>query len=116
MELLTLPSGDERRMPPDGDGLSPKEIKLMRDWITEGAGLEKKSTTKPSGLTPKKTPDKPEAPAPEQWTSADGKVITAVFVAVEGGVVVLKMNGKPYRVPLEKLSEASRKQAVERKP
>jgi hypothetical protein len=30
--------------------------------------------------------------------------------------VVLKMNGKPYRVPLEKLSEASRKQAVERKP
>ena len=116
MELLTLPAGDKRRMPPDGDGLSPKEIKLMRDWITEGAGLEKKSSTKPSGLTPKKVPDKPEAPAPEQWTSADGKVITAVFVAVEGGVVVLKMNGKPYRVPLEKLSEASRKQAVERKP
>ncbi len=118
MRLLTAPPGDKRRMPPDGDGLSDKEIKLVREWIKEGANLEKKSTTKPSGLPPKKDPGKQEeaAAAPEKWISADGKVITAVFVAVEGEVVVLKMNGKPYRVPLEKLSEASRKQATERKP
>lgn len=119
MELLTLPEGDKRRMPPKGDGLSEKEIKLMKEWIKEGASLEKKSATKPSGLAPKKETEKPGAPAPaaapEKWTSTDGKVITAVFVAVEGEVVVLKMNGKPYRVPLEKLSEASRKQATERK-
>lgn len=121
LELLTLPAGDKRRMPPKGEGLSPKELKLMNEWILEGASLEKKSATKPSALTPKKDPDKPAAPdhAPaavaESWTSADGKVITATFVAVEGETVVLKMNGKPYRVPLAKLSEASRKQAVERK-
>ncbi len=115
LELLTLPPGDKRRMPPKGDGLSDKEVKLVRDWIAEGASLEKKAPVKPSGLAPKKGPDKPAQAIAEKWTSADGKVINAVFVALEGEVVVLKMNGKPYRVPLEKLSEASRKQAVERK-
>ena len=115
MELLTLPAGDKRRMPPKGEGLSEKEIKLIGEWIREGASLEKKAAVKPSGLAPKKEPDQPIPAAVEKWTSVDGKVITAVFVAVEGEVVVLKMNGKPYRVPLEKLSEASRKQATERK-
>ena len=118
LRLFIAPAGDKRRMPPKGDGLSGKEIKLVTEWIKEGASLEKKAAVKPSSLTPKKDPDKPVEPAPvaEKWTSADGKIITAVFVAVEGDVVVLKMNGKPYRVPLEKLSEASRKQAVERIP
>jgi hypothetical protein len=115
MELLTLPEGDKRHMPPKST-LSPKEIKLMREWIAEGASLEKQAAVKPSGLAPKTAPDKPAEAPPEKWTSADGKVITATFVAVEGEVVVLKMNGKPYRVPFEKLSEASRKQATERKP
>ncbi len=120
LRLLTAPPGDDRRMPPKGDGLSEKEIKLVTEWIKEGAKLEKQTAGKPSGLTPKKDPEKPAAETPppavaEQWTSADGKVITASFVAVEGAVVVLKMNGKPYRVPLAKLSEASRKQATERK-
>ena len=115
MELLTLPEGDKRHMPPKAS-LSAKEIKLMREWITEGASLDKKAAVKPSGLVPKTVPDKPAEAPPEKWTSADGKVITAVFVAVEGGMVVLKMHGKPYRVPLDKLSGASRKQAMERKP
>jgi Planctomycete cytochrome C len=115
MELITLPEGDKRHMPPKGS-LTVKEVKLMRDWIAEGASLEKKSTAKPSALPPKPAPEKPVEPAPEQWISTDGKAITAVFVSLEGEVVVLKMNGKPYRVPLEKLSEASRKQATQRKP
>lgn len=129
MELLTLPVGDKRRMPPKGDGLTDKEVKLMREWIKDGAPLTKKAATKTSGLTPKKDPkepekpDKPEkpakppeAPAPEtgvaeKWTSVDGKVISAVFVRVEGDAVLLRMNGMPYRVPLNKLAEESRKRA-----
>ena len=119
LRLLTAPAGDDRRMPPKGNGLTDKEMKLMTEWIKEGASLEKKATVKPSGLNPKKNPDKTAESAPaavaEGWTSVDGKIITAVFIAVEGDVVVLKMNGRPHRVPLEKLSEASRKQATERK-
>ncbi len=108
MELLTLPEGDKRHMPPKGS-LSAKEIKVMREWIAEGASLEKKASGKPSGLVPQV-----KVAAVEGWTSLDGKVISAAFVSLEGGVVVLRMNGKPYRVPMEKLSEASRKQAEER--
>jgi len=113
MELLTLPEGDKRHMPPKGS-LSAKEIKLIRTWIEEGAELEKKTAAKPSSLPEKPKPEPAPEAAPEQWISTDGKAITAVFVSVEGGIVVLKMNGKPWRVPLTKLSEASRKQALER--
>ena len=116
MELLTLPAGDKRRMPPKGDGLSEKEIKQIGAWIKAGASLEKQAAGKPSSLAPKTLPDKLPPPVAENWTSTDGKMIPAVFVAVEGEVVVLKMQGKTYRVPLEKLSAASRKQATERKP
>lgn len=131
MELLTAPAGDKRRMPPKGDGLSAKELKLMREWIKEGALLEKGPAAKPGGLLPPKTDPKPgpspkplvpgAPPAPvagpvEKWTSVDGKVIEASFVSVEGDVVVLKMTGRaqPYRVPLNKLDDESRKKALAR--
>jgi hypothetical protein len=114
MELITLPEGDKRHMPPGGS-LSTKQIKSIREWIQQGALLDKKSAAKPSGLPIKPAPKAPE-PAPESWISSDGKAITAVFVSLEGEIVVLKMNGKPYRVPLAKLSEASRLQATQRKP
>ena len=108
MELLTLPEGDKRHMPPKGS-LSAKEIKAMREWIAEGALWEKQASAKPSGLAPSV-----KVAAVEAWTSLEGKVISAAFEKLEGGVVVLRMNGKPYRVPLDKLSEASRKQAAAR--
>lgn len=135
MDLLTAPDGDKRRMPPNGDGLSPRELKLMREWIKDGAVLEKAATTKPGGLLPVKPkpdpkpapdgpPGKPPAPgvpaspaAPagpmEKWTSADGKVIDAAFVTLEGETVILKMAGRaqPYRVPLNKLDADSQKKA-----
>lgn len=140
MDLLTAPDGDKRRMPPKGEGLSPKELKLMREWIKDGAVLEKATTTKPGSLQPVKpkpdpkpapdsppskpaTPGAPPAPAPatpagpmEKWTSADGKVIDAAFVALEGETVVLKMadRAQPYRVPLSKLDADSQKKAKTR--
>ncbi|WP_145281902.1 hypothetical protein [Pirellulimonas nuda] len=52
----------------------------------------------------------PEAAAdagpPRQWTSNDGKTITARFGGVEGGKVVLLMDGKEFRVPEDRLSAA----------
>ncbi|MDB6135443.1 MAG: Planctomycete cytochrome [Verrucomicrobiales bacterium] len=124
MELLTAAAGDKRRMPPKGEGLTPKELKLMREWIREGALLEKGPSSKPGGLPPPKPaenkpgPSKPNAPAtpPEKWTSTTGEVIEAGFVAMEGETVVLKMTNRsqPYRVPLSRLNEESRKRALER--
>ncbi|MES2708147.1 MAG: c-type cytochrome domain-containing protein [Verrucomicrobiota bacterium] len=128
MELLTAPDGDKRRMPPKGDGLSAKELKLIREWIQEGALLEKAAPSKPGGLPPKTGPKPappkpaaPPAPAPaagplEKWTSTDGRVIEAGFIALEGETVVLKMKDRvqPYRVPLDKLSDESRKKALAR--
>ncbi|RYD36619.1 MAG: hypothetical protein EOP86_05505 [Verrucomicrobiaceae bacterium] len=124
MELLTAPAGDKRRMPPKGEGLTPKELKLMREWIREGALLEKGPSAKPGGLPPlkpaenKPVPSKPNAPAapPEKWTSTTGEVVEAGFVAMEGETVVLKManRSQPYRVPLTRLNEESRKRALER--
>lgn len=138
MDLLTAPDGDKRRMPPKGEGLTPKELKLMREWIKDGAVLEKAASTKPGGLLPVKPkpdpkpspdtpPSKPGAPAApanptipagpmEKWTSADGKVIDASFVALEGETVVLKMadRSQPYRVPLNKLDAESQKKAKAR--
>jgi hypothetical protein len=45
--------------------------------------------------------------AADQWTSADGKTITADFVRMDGSNVVLNMKGKEYSIPIEKLNEKS---------
>jgi hypothetical protein len=42
-----------------------------------------------------------------KWTSADGRVIEAVFVGLDGGIVKIKgRNGAVFEVPLSRLSEA----------
>ena len=40
MELINLPPGDPDIMPKDGEPLSPEEIKLLADWIDQGASWE----------------------------------------------------------------------------
>lgn len=104
LELVSLPEGAKRRMPPDGPGLTPRELKLMREWIASGALLDKKSTAgdKPSGLAPK-----PALRPARKWTSAEDVTIEASFVALEGDTVHLLKNGKPYKVPLSRLSKES---------
>lgn len=37
LKYVTLPKGDEHRMPPKGDGLSAREIAILKKWISEGA-------------------------------------------------------------------------------
>ena len=49
---------------------------------------------------------------PQRWVNHEGKIITATFVRIEGTGVVLKLaNGRQVPYPLEKLDEASEKQA-----
>lgn len=47
------------------------------------------------------------------WTSKDGKKIDAEFISLEGTMVSLKMRGKIYKLPLEKLSAEDQAFAAE---
>lgn len=50
-EVVTLPSDDDLHMPPKGDPLTPEQIKLLKQWIDEGAdfgGWEGSSEGKPA--------------------------------------------------------------------
>jgi hypothetical protein len=102
-----LPADDEDAMPPKGKGtpLTPAEIGLLKQWITEGANFEA------GGAAP--------APAPAaaaggamSWTNTGGKALQAEFDRLEGDAVVLKMaDGQYYKVPLASLSPESQAQA-----
>ena len=111
--LLDLVTRAKDRMPPGNkEGLTPKEVKLLREWIEEGASLDgSPPATKPgSGLAPR-TPDMPPAPL-QDWTSAEGKTIKARYIRMSGDAVIIKTaENKSYKVPLAKLNSASQEQA-----
>jgi hypothetical protein len=105
---------DKDRMPPGGkEPLNAKEVKLLRQWIEEGASLDGKGGTpaKPSsGLKPRE-PEAPPAPL-QDWTSTDGKTIKARYIRMSGDAVVIKTaDNKSWKVPLSKLNPASQEQA-----
>ena len=110
--LLELVTREKDRMPPSGkEGLNPKEIKLLREWITEGASLDGSQPLAKSGGLPPRAPQAPPAPL-QDWTSTEGKTIKARFVALSGEAVVIKTaENKSWKVPLAKLSAASQDQA-----
>jgi mono/diheme cytochrome c family protein len=102
----TLPDDDEDVMPPKGKNrLSPAEIKLLETWITEGASLTA------GGAAPAAAA--PAMGGAQKWTSADGKIIEATFVRLEGENVVLTVTatGTTHAVPLSRLSPESQTQA-----
>jgi len=113
--LLDIVTREKDRMPPGGkERLSGKEVKLLREWIKEGASLDGSKggggTKPPSGLPPRAA-EGPPAPI-QDWTSTDGKTIKARYVHMSGDAVVIKMaDGKSYKVPLSKLNAASQDQA-----
>ena len=50
-EVVTLPADDDMHMPPKGDPLTPEQIKLLKQWIDEGAdfgGWEGSTEGKPA--------------------------------------------------------------------
>jgi hypothetical protein len=110
LDLVTR--SDKNRMPPGGkEGLTPKEVKLLREWIQAGAALDENSKPKSSsGLAPR-APEGPPQPL-QDWTNTEGKTIKARFVRLSGEAVVIKTaEGKSYKVPLANLSAASQQLA-----
>jgi len=99
-EACSLPDDDDAVMPPKGKNrLTTDELKLLETWITEGANI--------GGGAP--APATATAGGPQKWTSADGKIIEATFVRLEGENVVLTVTatGTTHAVPLTRLSPES---------
>ena len=110
LEFVSDPDSDDT-MPPSGKGerLTADEIAKVRQWLAEGAVMDK-------------TKVKPPTPIAErpilQWTNFEGKSIPAKYVKLtktkDGEAVVLMLkNGSTTTYPLAKLSEESQKQAQE---
>ena len=112
---FSLPSDDDDHMPPAKEKqLKPADVALIKAWITEGAKFEG------GGAAPAAAPaaamnEAPAAAAPaaaQTWTSADGKIIKATMLRLEGENVVLQReDGQCFAVPLVKLSPESQAMA-----
>ena len=127
MLFITLyrPADDEDAMPPKGKGerLTKEEVKLVQQWITEGAPIngdrgkrgkmpEEAGEKKSSGLS-----GTVPAPKEQDWTNREGKTIRATALRVEGDVVLLRMkNGAVFRYPIKNLSDESRAKLPAGKP
>ncbi|MDA7922395.1 hypothetical protein N9B73_11615 [Verrucomicrobiales bacterium] len=111
---LYRPEGHEDAMPPEGKGerLTPEEVKMVQDWITEGAPIlgergEKGEMTAATEAADEK-PMMAESPKPQNWTNQAGKTIVATLLKVDGDVALLRMaNGKVFKVPVASLSAES---------
>ena len=105
--IVVADANHEAHMPPKGE-LSSREIEKLRDWITEGAALDKDA--------PKvAVAEKKELPPILSWTNFEGKTIKAGFVRLDGASVILRMpaNGQEVPYPLDKLDAASQTLAKE---
>jgi hypothetical protein len=110
--FLDLVTREKDRMPPGGkERLTVKEVKLLREWIEEGASLDGKAAARPPGGLPPRQPEKIQPL--QDWTNLQGKTIKAWFVRMSGedSVVIKTKDGKTYKVPLASLTEASQAQA-----
>lgn len=98
----------EAHMPPK-DNLSDREIEKLREWITEGAMLDK------DGPKPEMAAVKKSLPPILPWTNFEGKTIKAGFVKLEGDMVYLRLpaNAQEVPYPMSKLDAASQQLARE---
>jgi hypothetical protein len=129
------PSDDDDVMPPKGKGerLNLAEIKLVMQWIADGAPVA--GERGPRGAMPERIEDlfldlppemaaklakelevKPEAekPAPVEadWTNREGRSIRATLLRVEKAEAVFRMpDGREIRYPLANLADESRARA-----
>jgi hypothetical protein len=110
---LISPEDDSAHMPPEKT-LTDAQIKVIREWIQAGALLPGQSAV---AKAPTRAGATAMAPAPpvaivQSWTNAEGKVIQATKLRLEGENVVLQLaNGQVYNYPLSKLSPESQAQA-----
>lgn len=102
--LLYIVSDSEAKnhMPPKSD-LARGDIDKLRQWIAEGATLDKDAP---------KMVAKKQLPIFLTWVNMEGKKIRAGYGGMEGDSVVLKMpSGERIPYPLAKLSRESQEQA-----
>jgi hypothetical protein len=111
--VLSRPASDGDAMPPKGkgDSLTESELKLVQDWITDGASLERGRSvaTGDSGPDSGSALDHMTSGLTESrdWTNRDGKTITAALVETDSDIAVLRIDGgREYRYPIENLSDA----------
>ncbi len=110
-QTLIKPEDDDGHMPPN-KSLDAGDIAKFKQWIMEGASLDGGKKPTAGGSTAGAPGGLPARPAMQSWTSADGRVIQAAMLRVEGENVILQMaNGQTYPVPMSKLSAASQELA-----
>lgn len=111
--LVFIKTGQGRERHPDGmpparrgEPLSEGELKLVAQWIAEGARVGN-----PGGAGEGKMAAKDEGKI-RDWTNLGGQTIKAAFVRLQGETVVLKLeSGEETVYPMGKLSVESRQQA-----
>ena len=104
-KIIRLINGvDGDRMPLKGRALGEEEIAIITAWVKEGARLGKGTSYAEQNK---------KALATGRWTNTAGVEIKADLLGVEDGQALLRMKGKVHRVPLDKLSEESRKRIAE---
>jgi cytochrome c5 len=109
-ELYTslLPGADEA-MPPKGKApkVSDSDIAKIKEWILAGAPLEGSGGSATADAGGSAFPAR-QAPLTDEFTNAEGVVITATLLRVDGETAILRMaGGKIYNYPIAKLSAES---------
>lgn len=84
-EVITLPRDDDHAMPPKGDGLNEREIKVIGDWITEGARFDGSGgVTRPRPTTTTPAPEESAASKDStRETAAEPPAVTKALKALE---------------------------------
>ncbi len=118
LDLMKLPANDSDAMPPKGERMPEKDLKIIEQWVMEGATIagmtrnldgEEVAMVETSGDGKKASPAGAKStPEFRAWTNTEGRQIEARFVKLEGETVTLVMkNGTSYPYPLSKLSAES---------
>ena len=108
---VVAPDDDDDVMPPKGKGtkMTPAEVSLLKQWISEGASFDA-GGAKPAA--PAAPASAPATSGPSKWTNTRGEVLDATFDRIEGSnVVLMKTDGVYISVLMEKLDAANQAQA-----
>ena len=105
IKRVSLPKEDDDRMPPEGDGLTPEQINLLKEWINDGAkwpeGLviaPEKSAATVSAVPVRKGPPPPPLPElPKDFAPGAGEAAAIATIAKSGVEVRPLAQNIPWR-------------------
>ncbi len=109
---ISLPMDDPDRMPPPNRGvkaLSEDQVKIVAQWILEGAIVGGATATAPSPASPMAASD---PKALHQWQRTTGTPFAAYFVKLDGASIVLRSeSGQERAFPADFFSPESQELA-----